>query len=338
MPLAVSARLVDNGSMIVDRAIYTDGRREPAEGPLDTVLARARATDPAAFVWIGLQAPTTDEFTEVSTQLALHPLAVEDAVHAHQRPKLEHYGDVLFLVLKTLVYHEDTSQIETGEIMVFFGERFVITVRHGEHNPLGRVRRHMESDTELLAHGPIAVVYAICDAVVDSYTQITDDVQTDITELEAEVFAPGRVDAAERIYSLKREVLEFERAVGPLVPVTRELAAGRITVPDRIRPFFRDVADHAIRVETTVSSYSELVTSVLNAHFTQVSVRQNEDMRKISAWGAIFAIPTMVTGVYGMNFEHMPGLHWIFSYPLIIAVIVAVCWTLHHLFRRNGWL
>lgn len=324
--------------MIVDCAIYTDGLREPVEGDISDALDRHRRTGDDAFLWIGLHAPTAAEFAQVSDELGLHPLAVEDAVEAHQRPKLERYGNVSFLVLKTLTYTDDTEQIETGEIMVFVGPDFVITVRHGDHNPLGDVRRRAEADTEFLKKGAIAVVYAVCDAVVDGYEVISEKVQTAITELEAEVFSPQRVNLVERIYSLKREVLEFQRAVGPLVPVARGLVTGRVQVPEGVRPFFRDVADHTMRVNGGVESYSELLTSVLNAHLTQVGVRQNEDMRKISAWVAMAAIPTMIAGYFGMNFEHMPELHWMFSYPLVIVLMVGACLLVYRLFRRSGWL
>ena len=324
--------------MIVDSAIYTDGRRETVESGIGGALERHRAAGDGSFLWIGLHAPTAEEFGLVSGELDLHPLAIEDAVKAHQRPKLERYGDVVFLVLKTLTYYDETSQIETGEIMVFLGPDFVITVRHGDHNALSEVRRRAEADEKFLRNGPIAVVYAVCDAVVDSYQAISEAVQTDITELEAQVFSATRTNLVERIYSLKREVLEFQRAVGPLVPVARDLVRGRVRVPEAVLPFFRDVADHAMRVNGSVESYNELVTSVLNAHLTQVGVRQNEDMRKISAWVAILAVPTMLAGIEGMNFTHMPELNWSFGYPLILVVMVVLCAVLYRLFRRSGWL
>lgn len=324
--------------MIVDCAIYTDGRRETVDGDMSDALDKHRAAGDDSFLWIGLHAPTEQEFAQVSEELRLHPLAIEDAVEAHQRPKLEWYGDVMFLVLKTLTYDDATTQIETGEINIFVGADFVITVRHGDHNPLSDVRRRIENDDELISHGPVGVVYAVCDCVVDVYEHIAEAVQADITELEAEVFSPQRSNLVERIYSLKREVLEFQRAVGPLVPVARDLVAGRVQVPEAVRPFFRDVADHAIRVAARIDSYSELVTSVLNAHLTQVGVRQNEDMRKISAWVAILAAPTMMAGIWGMNFDHMPELHWRYSYALAICLMITVCTVLHRLFRRSGWL
>ena len=324
--------------MIVDCAIYTDGRRETVDSDMSDALDKHRAAGDDSFLWIGLHAPTEQEFALVSEELGLHPLAIEDAVEAHQRPKLERYGDVMFLVLKTLTYYDATAQIETGEINVFVGHDFVITVRHGDHNPLSDVRRRVESDAGLLKHGPVAVVYAVCDAVVDVYEHIAEAIQADITELEAQVFSAERSNLVERIYSLKREVLEFHRAVGPLVPVARDLIGGRVHVPDAVRPFFRDVADHAMRVNGSVESYSELVTSVLNAHLTQVGVRQNEDMRKISAWVAILAAPTMMAGIWGMNFDHMPELHWTYGYALAIGLMITVCGVLYWLFRRSGWL
>jgi magnesium transporter len=335
---AVTIACMDNGDMIVDCAIYTDGERENVDGDISDALDRHRQAGDNAFLWIGLHSPTEAEFAQVSDELGLHPLAIEDAVEAHQRPKLERYGDVSFLVLKTLTWADGTEQIETGEIMVFVGADFVITVRHGDHNQLREVRRRAEADKDFLKKGSIAVVYTVCDAVVDNYEVIAEKVQTAITELEAEVFSPQRVNLVERIYSLKREVLEFQRAVGPLVPVASGLVTGRVQVPEPVRPFFRDVADHTMRVNGRIESYSELVTSVLNAHLTQVGVRQNEDMRKISAWVAMAAIPTMIAGYFGMNFEHMPELHWSFSYPLVIVIMVGACYLVYRLFRRSGWL
>ncbi|MQA97281.1 MAG: magnesium/cobalt transporter CorA [Streptosporangiales bacterium] len=326
--------------MIVDCAIYQDGRREEVEGDLSDALDRARAASGDAFMWIGLFQPTQEEFGLVTEELKLHPLAVEDAVHAHQRPKAERYGDMVFVVLKSLRYLDGTSDIETGEIMLFIGANFVITVRHGEGNPLTGARRRLEADPKVQKAGPASVLYTVCDVVVDAYVKIADEVQTDITELEQRVFRPGTPNLVENIYSLKREVLEFRNAVDPLVPVLQQFSAlgVHLLLPEAIHAYFRDVTDHAIRVSGQVASYNELLTSVLSAHLTQVSLRQNEDMRRISAWGAIIAVPTMVAGIYGMNFDHMPELHWIVGYPLAVAVMVVSCVLLYRAFRRSGWL
>lgn len=324
--------------MIVDCAVYVDGRRSTVDGGIGDALEGARAAGGDAFLWIGLHEPTTAEFAEVSSELQLHSLAIEDAVKAHQRPKLERYGEVLFVVLKTLRYDEATSTIESGELMLFVGGDFVITVRHGRANPLAGVRRRVESDRDLCRHGPGAVLYAVSDSVVDTYTEIADSVGDDLTDLEARVFSPGRSDVVAAIYSLKREVLEFHGAVAPLVPVMRDLLTGRVALPEPIRPFLRDVADHVLRVNGAVDGDNELLTSVLSAHLAQVSVRQNEDMRRISAWVAILAVPTMIAGIYGMNFTHMPALHERYGYLAVLVVMLTVCLVLYRLFRRSGWL
>lgn len=325
--------------MIVDCAVYRDGHRD-ADGVPDLAGAvqAARAED-SDFVWIGLHEPSADELAHVSSEFGLHPLAVEDAVKAHQRPKLERYEDSLFVVLKTLRYVEETSDIESGEVMLFVGEGFVVTVRHGDGNPLAGVRSRLESDRKLLALGPSAVLYAICDTVVDTYTAIAAEVEQDLEELEVAVFSGERGPRAERIYALKREVLEFRRAALPLVEPMRQLADGKVPhVRDETHTLFRDVSDHVLRVVEQVESADRLLTDILNANLAQVSVQQNDDMRRISAWVAILAVPTLVAGIYGMNFDHMPELHWQYGYPFAIGVMLLVCGTLYRFFKRAGWL
>ncbi len=245
--------------MIVDCAIYRDGRREDVAGDLSDALERAREAGPA-FVWIGLHEPTSEEFEQVARELDLHPLATEDAVHAHQRPKLERYGDTLFVVLKTLRYVDATPAVETGEVMLFIGATFAVTVRHGAANPLAVVRRRLEGDEVLLRSGPTAVLYGVCDAVVDTYVQVGRELQVDLDQLEERVFSPARTSDAEQIYRLKREVLEFRRAVVPLVLALRTLAEGEPTA-DRpeLRPFFRDVLDHLLRLASESDSYNHLL-------------------------------------------------------------------------------
>ncbi|RJL36039.1 magnesium/cobalt transporter CorA [Bailinhaonella thermotolerans] len=325
--------------MIVDCAIYHGGTRQTVEGDLSDALDRARE-HPDGFLWIGLLEPTQDELALIADEFKLHPLAVEDAVHAHQRPKLERYEHTLFVVLKTLRYIEKTSDIEVGEIMVFLGDRFVVTVRHGVGNPLNGVRRRMDkADSELVRFGPSGVMYAVFDEVVDTYDTISLEVEADIIDLENRVFSSERTSDAAAIYALKREVLEFRRAVQPLIPVMREIVSGAVPeLAEETLPYFRDVADHVIRVTGTLDSDNELLTSVLNANLAQVSVRMNEDMRKISAAAAIVAVPTMIAGIYGMNFDHMPELRWTFGYPLALVVMGTICYVLYRLFRRSGWL
>ncbi|GCD93367.1 magnesium transport protein CorA [Embleya hyalina] len=326
------------GPVIVDCAIYTNGRR--TEGPSDfsDALDEARRVGDS-FLWIGLHEPTPTEFDLVTSEFGLHPLAVEDALHAHQRPKLETYDDSIFLVLKTLHYYDETSSVETGELMMFIGDSFVVTVRHGPGAELKSVRRRVEKQPKLLRHGPGAVMYAVADAVVDAYLAIAGELETDLEELEARVFSASRENDAERIYLLKREVLECRRAALPLIEPIRRLATSEVAfVPADTRPFFRDVADHVTRVTEQIESFDRLLSDVLGAHLAQVGVRQNEDMRKISAWAAIFAVPTMIAGVYGMNFDHMPELKSAWGYPGAVVLMVLSCVGLYRMFRRSGWL
>ncbi|WP_425246918.1 magnesium/cobalt transporter CorA [Streptomyces sp. NEAU-NA10] len=331
--------------MIVDCAIYRDGHR--TEGPQDFSDALDEARAAGGFVWIGLHEPSEKEFDHVTQEFALHPLAVEDALKAHQRPKLEVYDDSLFLVLKPVVYEPASDTVSSGEVMVFLGDSFVVTVRHGEGSPLAAVRRRLEEEPEMLAKGPTSVVYAIADATVDHYLDVATELQTDLEELEAEVFSPdggGSRHTASRIYTFKRQVLEFRRSTGPLAPPLSKLAGtGAFGSPlpfvnDKARPFFRDVSDHLARVNESVEGLDRLVSDILSAHLAQMSVRQNDDMRKISAWAAMAAIPTMIAGIYGMNFQHMPELRWTWSYPAVIALMAALVASLYRMFKRRGWL
>ncbi|MFF1678711.1 magnesium/cobalt transporter CorA [Streptomyces sp. NPDC058256] len=333
------------GTAVVNCVAYQDGVRIPGGRDLVDTVERVRKKDDG-FVWLGLHEPTEREFAGIADLFDLHPLAVEDAVEAHQRPKLERYGETLFAVFKTVCYVEHkeltaTSEVvNTGEIMVFVGPGFVITVRHGRHGSLGPLREELESDPQQLSKGPAAVLHAIADHVVDDYVNVTDSVQADIDQVEADVFAENgaRADAG-RIYQLKRELLELKRAVVPLARPVQELATRPIRVVDpEIQAYFRDVSDHLLRVTEQVASFDELLNSILQAHLAQVTVAQNEDMRKITAWAAVIAVPTMVCGVYGMNFDNMPELHWRFGYPLVISVITVACLVLYRGFRRNGWL
>ncbi|MGW5972331.1 magnesium/cobalt transporter CorA [Streptomyces sp. NPDC055186] len=331
--------------MIVDCAIYRDGHRTEGSEDLSGALEDARTAK--GFVWIGLHEPTADEFALVSQEFGLHPLAVEDALKAHQRPKLEVYDDSLFMVLKPVEYEPDGDTVSAGEIMLFLGDSFVVTVRHGEGFPLDAVRSRLEHEPELLGNGPTSVVYAIADAAVDHYLVVATELQTDLEELEAEVFSPegaGTRLTASRIYAFKRQVLEFRRATGPLSPpMARLTEAGAFGaavpfVSKEARPFFRDVHDHLTRVNDSVEGMDRLVSDILSAHLAQVSVRQNDDMRKISAWAAMAAVPTMLAGIYGMNFEHMPELRWEWSYPVVILAMVALEVLLYRLFKRRGWM
>ncbi|CNG68101.1 magnesium and cobalt transport transmembrane protein CorA [Mycobacterium tuberculosis] len=324
-------------AVIVDKAIYAGGTRRDIDGDISEAFALARE-DGDCFLWIGLFEPDEAEFELVKEELDLHPLAAEDAVSAHQRPKMERYGGTLFVVLKTLAYLDETSDIEVGEIMVFLGRDFVVTVRHGTGNPLGPVRTRLEDDPELLRHGAAGVLYAVCDEVVDRYGLVAHEVEVDIIGLERAVFDPGARDVTADIYSLKREVLEFRGAEDPLVPVMQEIVKGRVAECGSTREYFRDVLDHLLRVDGQVDAHNELLNSVLTAHLALLGKQQNEDMRKISAWAAIIAVPTAIAGIYGMNFDHMPELHWSFGYPLVIVVMAVACVLLFRRLRRSGWL
>ncbi|MEU5900735.1 MULTISPECIES: magnesium/cobalt transporter CorA [Streptomyces] len=333
--------------MIVDCAIYRDGRRTEGPGDLSDALDQARA-EGDAFVWIGLHEPTENEFERVTQEFGLHPLAVEDALKAHQRPKLEIYDDSLFMVLKPVVYEQDSDTVSSGEVMIFMGDSFVVTVRHGEGAPLGVVRHRLEAEPDVLKHGPTAVLYSIADASVDHYLEVADELQADLEVLEAEVFSPeggsSSRNTASRIYRFKRQILEFRRATGPLaLPVARLSGVNPLSpsvpfVDETAQPFFRDVNDHLTRVNESVEGLDRLVSDILSAHLAQMSVRQNDDMRKISAWAAMAAVPTMIAGIYGMNFDHMPELHWPWTYPAVILLMAVLEIVLYRMFKRRGWL
>ncbi|MGY1814280.1 magnesium/cobalt transporter CorA [Blastococcus sp. SYSU D00820] len=340
-PRAVPTRPAGTGA-VVDCAVYVQGRRQAPVAPREALQA---AEEQGGFVWLGLYEPTEAELDDIAERYGLHPLAVEDAVFAHQRPKLEHYDDDLFMVLKTATYveHEQltaTSEVvDTGEVMIFLGRSYVITVRHGQHGDLARLRQHLEQQHDLLRLGPAAVLYAVADLVVDTFVDVTEAVQDDVDELEASVFSPERTDDIGRLYQLKRELMALRRAVGPLELPLQKLAERSIdVVPATMRSYFRDVQDHAIRVRDQVGGLDELLSSILQASLARTSMADNEDMRRISAWAGIIAVPTAIAGIYGMNFEWMPELHWRYGYPAVLLVIVVSCVLLYRGFKRNGWL
>ncbi|NUS42000.1 MAG: magnesium/cobalt transporter CorA [Terrabacter sp.] len=333
--------------MIVDKAIYRNGRRHGC-GDLSDELDVLRLTQDG-FLWIGLKDPTDDEFALVNEELHLHPLAVEDAVNGRQRAKIEKYESSVFVVLKTLRYIEATSDIETGEVMLFIGDRFVVTVRHGEGNPLAGVRQRLETEPERLGHGSMTVLHAVMDSVVDNYVVVDREVRKDLESIEEQVFASDEGGDANTIYRLKREVLEFRRASQPLADTLAQFMERGPTsmLSAEIIPFFRDVADHLRLVNDHVESYDRLLTDVLSAHLASVSVKQNEDMRRISAWVAIAAVPTMIAGIYGMNFQRIPELtasvhvgggEFYYGYFVVLAVMAAACVGLYRAFKRSGWL
>ncbi len=337
------AAAADVRECVVDCGLYVDGQRAPLTGGYAEAARTAREKD--GFVWLGLHEPTAEQFAGIAAEFDLHPLAVEDAVNAHQRPKLERYDDTLFVVFVTVEYVEHealtaTSEIvNTGQVMVFTGPNFAITVRHGKHSALGAVRHRLDTDPGLLEHGPTAVLYAVADHVVDDYLAVAADVEVDVDEIETSVFSPQRSQDVERIYQLKREVLELRRAVLPLTGPLRMLAERHLSgVPDDIREYFRDVEDHLTRVRDQISGFDELLSSILQACLARVTMAENEDMRRISAWVAIAAVPTAICAIYGMNFRYMPELHWKLGYPMVLVLIAAICLLLYRGFRRNGWL
>jgi magnesium transporter len=323
--------------MIVDCAVYEEGRR--LEGELSLRGAVQACQRNGAFVWLGLYEPTEDELDSVRREFGLHELAVEDALNAHQRPKLEVYDDTLFVVLKPTRYIDSEEVVETGEIHVFASSTFVVAVRHGEASALKEARKRLEHRRDLLSAGTGGVLYAIIDKVVDDYEPVVEGVANDIQQIEQQVFSETRDNPAERIYRMESEVLEFSRAVTPLTPAVDRLARGHFELIDEdLHEYFRDVHDHLLRVGQRIDGFRDLLSSALQANLTQVSVRQNEDMRKITAWVAILAVPTMVAGIYGMNFKHMPELRWTFGYPLVLGLTLVICLLLYRRFRRSGWL
>lgn len=327
--------------VIIDKALYRDGRRESCgdlSDELDTLRSGGTSTD---FLWIGLKDPSMAELEHVNQELGLqlHPLAIEDAVSGRQRAKIELYGRNVFVVLKTLSYIEETSDIETGQLMVHVGEHFVLTIRRGEISPLAGVRKGLEEDPSKLALGPMAALHAIIDRVVDQYTDIDVEVARDVDEIEEAVFSDGLV-SSDTIYRLKREVLEFRRAITPLGTPLRLLHTSPRSPAshDELRLLFRDIDDHLHFVADRIESYDRLLTDALSANLAKISVQQNADMRKISAWVAIAAVPTMIAGVYGMNFDNMPELHWRYGYFIVLGLMAFACAGLFATFKRVKWL
>jgi magnesium transporter len=342
----------DLESVIGDCALYEHGGRRTGRLPLREARAAARST--SGFVWIGLQQPTAAEVESVALEFTLPPLAVEDAVKAHQRPKLETYGDVLFAVLKPVRYVDHDEVVEISEIAMFVGPSFVVTVRHGESDVLRRVRSELDAgQNPLLEQGTTGLLHRTLDLVVDGYEDTLRFIDEDVDQIESQVFSAATDDNSERIYKLKREIAEFRRAVLPLSSAVQRLAAGEIAgIDPAALPYFRDVHDHVLRTADGIEVHDRLLSDILQADLARVAVRQseiavrqneiavrqNEDMRKISAWAAIALVPTAIAGIYGMNFENMPELHWEYGYFVVVGGIVTACVVLYRLFRRNGWL
>jgi magnesium transporter len=335
----------DVENVIGDCAVYEKGLRSSARMPFQAAAAVARET--SGFVWIGLQQPTEADLATVAEEFGLPDLAVEDAVKAHQRPKLEVYDGVLFAVMKPVRYVDSDEMVQVEEIALFLGKHFVVSVRHGSTTVLARVRSELDGGhfpSQL--HGPTAVLHRAADLIVDEYMEVTKSIDDDVAEIEAQVFGERGADHAERIYKLKREVLEFRRAVLPLAEPLHRLMAGTVPgVDPEAKEYFRDVHDHVLRAADEIERHDRLLSDILQANVARVSVqqnavavRQNADMRRISAWAAIGLVPTGIAGIYGMNFQNMPELTWHYGYFMALGAIVAACVVLFTLFKRNGWL
>lgn len=330
---------------LVDCAIYAGGRRTHSPADLFEAFGLLQEA-PDGMAWIGLYRPPEEQLIALAGQFGLHELAVEDAIVAHQRPKIERYDDVLFVVLRPARYLDEVETVDFGELHVFVGKNFVITVRHSEAPDLSAVRQRLEADPELLGRGPEAVLYAICDAVVDGYAPVVAGLQHDIDEIESDVFR-GEPGASRRIYELTREVVELQRAARQLPGMLDRLSTGsdKYGVDDELRSYLRDVTDHATTVVERVDSFRQALQDILTVNATLVTQAQNEEMKaqneevkKISAWAAILFAPTLIGTIYGMNFRHMPELRWYFGYPFAIALMAATCLTLFLVFRRRDWL
>jgi len=349
-PRPVAAAPVEQS--VVAAAIYRDGRR--VDSPSTVADAARRLRDQrGTMAWIGLYRPAETQLLAVAEEFGLHELAVEDAIVAHQRPKLERYGDTLFVVLRAARYLDEVEEVEFGEIHLFVGANFVLTVRHSQAPDLAAVRRRMESDPDLLRLGPEAVLYAILDGVVDGYAPVVAGLQNDIDEIETEVFR-GDPKVSRRIYELSREVIEFQRATSPLLAMLTGLMAGfeKYETDEELQRYLRDVADHATTVAERVDGFRQMLADILTVNatlvsqaqneeiknLTEASYDQNEEIKKVSAWAAILFAPTLIGTVYGMNFAHMPELRWVFGYPFALALMLVVSLTLYVIFKRRGWL
>jgi magnesium transporter len=329
---------------IIDCAVYVNGRRHDGVWNYEEALDAVRHT-PNSFMWLGLYQPTPNELGHIAETFELHELPVEDALQGYQRPKIERYPAMTFAALRTTRYveHEEFTEVseivETGHVMLFLGRDFVITVRHGAPTELASLRADLEANPDQLAEGPWAVAHRIYDRIVDSYVETAGQIELDIDQLEDSVFARDRRGSIQRIYQLKRELVEFKRAVLPLQRPVADIAGGHIAdVPLELQRYFRDVNDNLSRTVDQVVSFDDLLNSILQARLAQVTVDQNDDMRKIAAWAGIAAVWTALAGIYGMNFDFMPELHWRFGYPMVLAISLAASIILYRQFRKSGWL
>jgi len=323
--------------MLVDCAHYRDGCRQNDKPlPVDEAAELRSAAD--GFVWLGLHDPAADEMLDVAKRFDLPPLAVEDAMQQHQRPKIEDYDDGFFLVLHTARYIDSSEEVEFGEVHVFTGPGYVIVVRHGAASELTSARERLEQNPELLRLGTTAAVWAVMDKVVDDYEPVIEGLENDVEEVEDAVFREGG-DQTRRVYFLRRELAEFYRAVHPLlVALDRLESRTRADVPKLLRNHLRDVEDHVTRTEEEIATQRDVLTSIFQANLAVIGLQQNEAVRKISGWAAIIAVPTFMASIWGMNFKHMPELAWQYGYPLALAVMVLTGLGLYRVLRRAGWL
>jgi magnesium transporter len=323
--------------MIVDYALYQNGNRYTEPSNLPELISKARTE--GGFVWLGLAEPTQMEFDKIVGDFRFHQLAIEDAVNAKQRPKFEEYPGVQFCVLKTVFYDEAKSLVSTGEIFCFIGEYFIVVVRHGDGAPLKNTRQVLESNPEHLAKGPYAVLHAVIDHVIDCYIDIAAELEADVVQVENDVFNERKKTNSAAIYFLKREIIEFRHAIDPLLSPLQKLASeGAAHVPNTLTPFFRDTLDHLSRASDAAAGLDSLLVSALQADMAHVQVQQNADMRKITSYVALASVPTMVAGIYGMNFDFMPELRWKFGYPLVVGSLVLLTAILYRKFKKSGWL
>ena len=322
---------------VVACVAYAEGRRVRAVEIPDISEA---LKEPGVFVWIGLHDPSPELLQQIQKEFGLHDLAVEDAQVAHQRPKLEQYGDSVFAVLRPAILASDQERIELGETHLFLGPRYIVSIRHGDTPGYAAVRTRCESNPALLAKGPGFVLYAVMDFIVDHYFPVLDTLGDQLESLEDEIFSETfDRKTVQRIYDLKRNLVEVKRAVSPLVDVCNRLVRFDMPlIPEDTRPYFRDVYDHAIRINEHVDTLRELLTGALEAHLSLTAVAQNDAMKKLAGWAAIIGVPTMVAGVYGMNFKFMPELEWRYGYPAVMAGLAVVCGFLYYRFKRSGWL
>jgi magnesium transporter len=336
---------------VIDNAVYVDGRRACEPASLEDTYELLR--DRHGMGWIGLYRPDPLEIESVAAEFGIHRLAVDDTISAHQRPKLERYGDVLFTVLRPARYLDDVERVEVGELHVFTGKDFVVTVRHAEAPDLRMVRKRLQEAPDLLRLGPEAVLYAILDQVVDEYQPVVEGLQTDIDEIEDQVFS-GDPEVSRRIYELLREVVKFQRATQPLPAMIADLRAGfdKYGVELELQRYLRDVADHVARIVDRADGFRVLLVNLIGINasmvgqrqneetrrLSELSLRQNEEVKRISSWAAILFAPTLVASVYGMNFTNMPELHWRFGYPYAIVLMLLVGLALYTVFKKRGWL